>query len=129
LFRLNRKALTKNFRQKTMNKPSLILMTKHFAYSGLLALILCAAFGCSTTTAQRLNQLELGMSPAQVKKILGDNYIAGASETDANGSRLQLWEYTDKKTQETFRFYFKDGRLAEWGSPNNMTFPTLNLPK
>jgi hypothetical protein len=44
-----------------------------------LAVILCAGVGCSTSTAQRLNQLDLGMSQAQVKKILGDNYIAKAS--------------------------------------------------
>jgi hypothetical protein len=112
-----------------MNEPSLIPMKRHLVYSGLLALVLCAAFGCSTTTAHRLNQLELGMSQAQVKRILGDNYIAGASETDANGSRLQLWEYTDKKTQETYRIYFRDGMLAQWGSSANLTFPTLNLPK
>ena len=112
-----------------MNEPSLIPMKKHLVHSGLLALLLCAGFGCSTTTAHKLNQLELGMSQTHVKRILGDNYIAGASTTDANGSRLQLWEYTDKKTDETYRLYFKDGMLAQWGSPNNMAFPALNLPK
>src|SRR5438128_157965 len=101
-------------------------MKKYIVHAGLLALVLCAGSGCSTTTAQRLNQLDLGMSQTQVKKIFGDNYVAGASATDANGSRLQLWEYTDKKTQETYRFYFKDGMLAQWGSPQNMAFPTLN---
>jgi hypothetical protein len=104
-------------------------MKKHIVRCCLLALVLCANFGCTTPIAQRLNQLDLGMSQTQVKRILGENYIAGASATDANGSRLQLWEYTDKKTLETYRIYFKDGMLAQWGSPQNLAFPTLNLPK
>jgi hypothetical protein len=94
-----------------------------------LAVILGASFGCSTPTAQRLNQLDLGMSQAQVKKILGDNYIAKASKTDASGAHLQLWEYTDKKTGEAYRVYFKDGQLAQWGTQGKLDFPELNLPK
>ncbi|MGA2788518.1 MAG: outer membrane protein assembly factor BamE [Verrucomicrobiota bacterium] len=104
-------------------------MKKHLVFSGLLALILFAGFGCSTTTGQKLNQLDLGMSQAQVKKILGDNYIAKASTTDTNGVHLQLWVYTDKNTQEAYRVYFKDGRLAQWGSQDKLNFPELNLPK
>ena len=104
-------------------------MKKHLVHSGLLAVILCAVFGCSISTAQRLNRLDLGMSQAQVKKILGDNYIAKASMTDTNGSRLQLWEYTDPKTQDDFRVYFKDGQLAQWGPKGNQDFPVLTLPK
>jgi hypothetical protein len=104
-------------------------MKRQLILPGLLAMVLCAGLGCSTSTAQRLNRLDLGMSQGQVKKILGDDYIAGASMTDTNGSRLQMWEYTDKKTQETYRVYFKDGQLAQWGTRSDLDFPVLNLPK
>jgi len=104
-------------------------MKKQLIHFGLLVMILCASFGCSTTTAQRLNRLELGMSPAQVKNILGNNYIAKASRTDATGARLEMWEYTDKKTKEAYRVYFKDSQLAQWGQRGNLDFPELNLPK
>lgn len=103
-------------------------MKKHLIYCGLLAVVLSVASGCSTSTAQKLNRLNLGMSPAQVRNVLGNNYVAAASMTDANGSRLQLWEYTDKKTQEVYRVYFKDDELARWGT-GRMDFPELNLPK
>ena len=104
-------------------------MKKQILLHGLLAMVLCAGFGCSTSTAQRLNRLDLGMSQPQVKKILGDDYIAEASMTDTNGSRLQMWEYTDKKTQDTYRVYFKDGQLAQWGTRSSLDFPVLTLPK
>ncbi len=104
-------------------------MKKNLVLLGLLAMILCAGFGCSTPMDQKLNKLDLGMSQAQVKKILGNNYIAKASMTDTNGSRLQLWEYTDKKTQDTYRVYFKDGQLAQWGTRGSLDFPALTLPK
>jgi len=104
-------------------------MKKHLVQSCLLALVLCAGFGCSTPISKKLNRLDLGMSQQDVKRILGDDYIAKASTTDSEGARLQLWEYTDKKTQAAYRIYLKDGKLAQWGSPENMAFPTLNLPK
>ena len=104
-------------------------MKKYLVLPGLLAMVLCTNYGCSTSTAQKLNRLDLGMSQAQVKKILGNDYIAKASMTDTNGARLQMWEYTDKKTQDAYRVYFKDGQLAEWGSRGSLDFPVLTLPK
>ena len=85
--------------------------------------------GCSTPIAKRLNRLELGMTQAQAKKILGDEYTVKASRTDANGATLQLWEFRDTKTEEAYSVYFKDGLLAQWGTPAKMDFPELNLPK
>jgi hypothetical protein len=104
-------------------------MKKHLLHLTLLAMVLCANFGCTTTTtAQKLNQLNLGMSQTDVTKILGDNYIVGAAMTDTNGARLQMWDYTDKKTQDEYRLYFKDGQLAQWGKKGATDFPMLNLP-
>ena len=104
------------------------MKTKHIL-SGILAVLFTVVVGCSTPTSQLLNQLELGMTQAQVKKILGNDYIAKASKTDANGALLQLWEYRDKKTEEAYRIYFKDGQIAQWGTQGKMDFPDLILPK
>ena len=79
--------------------------------------------------SKKLNRLDLGMSPAQVKNILGNDYIAKASTTDTNGLHLQMWEYTDKKTADIYCIYFKDGLLALWGPRGRVDFPQLNLPK
>lgn len=103
-------------------------MKKHLVRLALVAMVLCASFGCSTTTAQKLNELNLGMSQDDVKSILGDNYVVGAATTDTNGARLQMWDYTDKKTQAEYRLYFKDGKLAQWGKKGDTDFPTLTLP-
>lgn len=104
------------------------MKAKAYVYLMLLALTLIG-FGCSTPMAKRLNRLELGMTQPQVKKILGDDYTVKASRTDARGSMLQLWEFRDKKTEEVYALYFKDGLLAQWGTPAKMDFPELNLPK
>jgi hypothetical protein len=69
------------------------------------------------------------MSQPQAKKILGDEYVIKASRTDTNGAVLQLWEFRDKKTEEAYNLYFKDGFLAQWGLPARQDFPELNLPK
>jgi hypothetical protein len=105
------------------------LMKKKFVVAGLCAALLAMWTGCSTPTSKRLNQLELGMTQAKVKKILGDNYIAKASRTDASGALLQLWEYRDTKTDEVYRIFFKDGQLAQWGGQDKLEFPELNLRK
>jgi hypothetical protein len=93
-----------------------------------LAVALLVIAGCATRLSRKMNRLELGMTGPQVKKILGDDFIVKAAKTTANGSTLQLWEYTDKKTEATFQLYFKDGKLAQWGSRGQLEFPELTLP-
>lgn len=105
-----------------MNKPTITSIT-------ILALALLSGAGCASSFAKRLNRLELGMTTAQTKKILGDNYVVKASRTDSSGATLQMWEFRDKKTEEAYSIYFKDGFLAQWGIPARQDFPELNLPK
>jgi hypothetical protein len=93
-----------------------------------LAVALWVIAGCSTRLSRKMNRLELGMTGPQVKKILGNDFIVKAAKTTTNGSTLQLWEYTDKKTEATFQLYFKDGQLAQWGSRGQLEFPELTLP-
>jgi hypothetical protein len=39
-----------------------------------------------------------------------------------------MWEYTDKKTEEGYQLYFKDGQLAQWGSHGVHDFPEMVMP-
>ena len=113
-----------------LNRPSNapIMHTRIIVSTCTLILTLVAGVGCSSFS-KRLNRLELGMTTAQTKKILGDNYVVKASRTDASGATLQMWEFRDKKTEEAYSIYFKDGFLAQWGLPARQDFPELNLPK
>lgn len=101
----------------------------------LVVVACCAVFvasigvGCSTAMAKKLNRLEIGMNQAQVKKVLGTDYVVKASKLDAEGAALQLWDFHDEDKAETYSLYFKDGILAQWGTPAKMAFPELNLPK
>jgi hypothetical protein len=104
-------------------------MKKPLLHCCFAAFLLRASFGCSTSTAKRLNQLEVGMPETKVKKILGDDYIAKASMTDSTGVPLQLWVYTDKNSKTEYHVYFKDSKLAQWGTQDKLDFPALNLPK
>lgn len=104
-------------------------MKKITLVCALLFALALVGSGCSTPITKRLNRLELGMTQAQVKKILGDEYVVKAARTDANGSTLHLWEFRDPKTEENYCVYFKDGLLAQWGTPAKMDFPELNLPR
>ncbi len=103
--------------------------TRITASAWAFAFILILGTGCASSFSKRLNRLELGMTAAQTKKILGDNYVVKASRTDASGATLQMWEFRDKKTEEAYSIYFKDGFLAQWGLPSRQDFPELNLPK
>jgi hypothetical protein len=104
-------------------------MINRMTSCGALAVVLILGAGCSSSFSKRLNRLELGMTQPQAKKILGDEYVVKASRTDTNGSMLQMWEFRDKKTEEAYNLYFKDGYLAQWGLPARQDFPELNLPK
>lgn len=104
-------------------------MTERITSNCALALGLMLLAGCSSSFSKRLNRLELGMTQPQAKKILGDEYVVKASRTDPSGAMLQMWEFRDKKTEEAYNLYFKDGFLAQWGLPSRQDFPELNLPK
>ena len=88
-------------------------MKTKYILTAAFAVLFTAVLGCSTPIGKRLNRLESGMSQAQAKKILGDDYTVKAARTDANGATLLLWEDRDTKTEESYGIYFKDGLLAQ----------------
>jgi hypothetical protein len=77
----------------------------------LVTLAACASF------TDKTNSLTIGMSADQVKSTLGDDYTKKMSQLSADGKPIELWEYVDEKSHEKYWLYFKDARLAKWGTP------------
>ena len=50
--------------------------------------------GCATTAAHRFSELNLGMTKAEVRKILGDPYLFRGAVMKPDGSTQESWEYT-----------------------------------
>lgn len=75
--------------------------TRITASAWAFAFILILGTGCASSFSKRLNRLELGMTAAQTKKILGDNYVVKASRTDASGATLQMSFATRKPRKPT----------------------------
>jgi hypothetical protein len=77
----------------------------------LVTLAACASF------TDKTNELTIGMSADQVKSVLGDEYTKKMSQLSSDGKPIELWEYVDQKSNEKYWLYFKDSRLAKWGTP------------
>ncbi len=80
---------------------------------GVVAVFLAA---CSTMT-ENTQKLQLGMSTAQVKDVLGGDYTVKASKYAPDGQPMQVWEFKDQETHDTYWIYFKADRLVQWGTP------------
>ena len=77
----------------------------------MVALAACASFNDKT------NSLRVGMTADQVRSELGSGYSKKMSQYSADGKPIEMWEYTAPEGQEKYWFYFKDGKLAKWGTP------------
>lgn len=62
-------------------------------------------------------KLRLGMSVAQVKNTLGGDYRIRASKYSSDGQPIEVWEFQDPETHDSYWAYFKNGRLVQWGTP------------
>lgn len=87
----------------------------------LLSILFCGALAfalaaCSTMS-ENTQKLQLGMSTAQVKDILGGDYSTRASKYAADGQPVVVWEFKDPSTHDTYWAYFKGDRLVQWGTP------------
>ncbi len=83
---------------------------------GVLCLI-----GC-TSTSQKLKSVQLGMTPEEVRQVLGDPYTIRAAKTYDNGEWAEIWEYLPPPfswNPKTFWIYFESGKLVQWGEPGD----------
>ena len=74
---------------------------------------------CSAPITQRSQKLQQGMTQAQVKQILGSDYVVKATKPNAEGKTIALWEYMDG-SGNIYDLYFKDDSLVQWGTPSSL---------
>jgi len=81
-----------------------------------LVLVTCLLAACATFS-QKTQGLQLGMSESQVKEHLGSDYQVKASKYAPDGQPVEVWQFQDPKTNETYWVYFKANKLVQWGTP------------
>jgi hypothetical protein len=90
----------------------------------LLAVVLIVSLlGCASGFHKRLNQVKVTMNKAQVDQIMKTEGRIMGSEVQQDGSILELWDYAYENALsgegETFRFYFVNDKLTQWGHGAN----------
>lgn len=79
----------------------------------LTALLILTLSACSSMDS-RTRKLQLGMSRAQVVKLLGSDYTVAGAKKDADGSALEVLRFGEKKDPGLF-LYFNNDQLVQWG--------------
>jgi hypothetical protein len=98
----------------------------------LVSVLLIAVFcsGCQTTPSAHIVQIELGMSPDQVKKIMGPPFTIRAAKQYENGESSAVWEYIapvfssaafSDKYDKTYWIMFENGKVVQWGEPGDFS--------
>ncbi|WP_157895258.1 hypothetical protein [Verrucomicrobium sp. GAS474] len=88
-------------------------------HSILLLAIAVVFASCSTPITKRSQKLQQGMTQAQVKQVLGSDYIVKATKPNSEGKTISLWEYMDGNGN-IYDLYFKDDSLVQWGNPASL---------
>lgn len=77
--------------------------------------------GCKSTAADVQN-LQLGMTPDEVRDELGDPYTIRAAKVFENEEWTEVWEYLPPIITlypKTFWVMFENGQLVQWGEPGD----------
>ncbi|HEY8966167.1 MAG TPA: hypothetical protein VIM58_06980 [Candidatus Methylacidiphilales bacterium] len=88
----------------------------HLIWMAAVALVFAS---CSAPITQRSQKLQQGMTQAQVKALLGTDYVVKATKPNAEGKTISLWEYMDSNGN-IYDLYFKDDSLVQWGTPSSL---------
>jgi len=81
--------------------------------------------GINQKYARQLDQVEIGMSKTEVRKLLPDLHARG--QTDLDGEVIEALELQHNHwsgvggqlVEERLWFYFHDGQLVKWGQPQD----------
>jgi hypothetical protein len=85
---------------------------------GLLGLV---AVGCSTP-AKRISGMQLGMTPLEVREVMGEPDFVRASKVYDDGQSDTVWEYTPNFFEFNPKFFwiqFRNDRVVQWGEPGD----------
>ena len=94
----------------------------------LLVAIVCS--GCMTTPSAHIGQIQLGMDPDQVTKIMGPPFTVRAAKQYENGETTAVWEYIapvfssaafSDKYDKTYWIMFENGKVVQWGEPGDFS--------
>ena len=106
-------------------------MKKALLVTALLVAVFCS--GCMTTPSAHMAQLQLGMTPDQVTKIMGPPFTIRASKQYENGETAAVWEYIapvfssaafSDKYDKTYWIMFENGKVVQWGEPGDFSGET-----
>jgi hypothetical protein len=81
--------------------------------------------GINQKYARQLDHVELGMSKAEVRKLLPDLHARG--QTSVEGEVIEAWELQHNHwdgvggplVEERLWFYFHNDQLVKWGQPQD----------
>ncbi len=91
----------------------------HRMISISLAVVALALVSCAAPITQRSQKLQQGMTQAQVKRLLGNDYVVKATRPNSEGKVIALWEFMDN-AGNIYDLYFKDDSLVQWGNPASL---------
>lgn len=90
-----------------------------------VAFVLCSLFlaGCATP-AKHIKDVRLGMTPDEVRDVMGEPYTIRASKLYESGEWTEVWEYLPPAltfNPKTFWIHFENGKVVQWGEPGDFT--------
>jgi hypothetical protein len=105
-----------------------LLVKKALLVVALLMAVLSS--GCMTTPSSHIGQLQLGMDPDQVLKIMGPPFTIRASKQYEKGETTAVWEYIapvfssaafSDKYDKTYWIMFENDKVVQWGEPGDFS--------
>lgn len=105
-----------------------LLVKKALLVAALLVAVFCS--GCMTTPSTHISQIQLGMGPDQVTKIMGPPFTVRASKQYENGETTAVWEYIapvfssaafSDKYDKTYWIMFENNKVVQWGEPGDFS--------
>ena len=105
-----------------------MLVKKALLVVALFTAMFCSS--CRTTPSAHIGQLQLGMDPEQVQKIMGPPFTIRAAKQYENGESTAVWEYIapvfssaafSDKYDKTYWIMFENGKVVQWGEPGDFS--------
>lgn len=91
--------------------------------------IVCMAVGCAVP-ASKMKNLQLGMTPDQVRKEAGRPYTVRAAKVYEDGRTVEVWEYLAHLAiyPKDYWVMFENGKVVQWGEPGDFGILTVEDP-
>ena len=87
----------------------------------LAVLVMVVNVGCSTPS-KKIKDVRLGMTPEEVRDVMGDPSTIRAAKVFLDGQSTEVWEYTTpffEINPRTFWVYFENKKVVQWGLPGD----------